>query len=252
MATDATVLPHSVFLPIRSSRVPLYLQISEWIEEAILSGELASGARLENEIALSARLGLSRPTVRRAIQELVNKGLVVRRRGIGTQVVHGGVTRHVDVTSLYDDLERAGQKPSTQLLLRESSTASPLVANALGLTAGSEVLHLRRLRLADGVPLSVLENYLPGSFLDITEDDLGSYGLYHLLRMRGVTIRVARQRIGARKAAPAEAAYLGVARNSPLLTMDRTAYDAGGQAAEFGQHCYRPDLYSFEITLVDR
>jgi DNA-binding GntR family transcriptional regulator len=65
-------------------------------------------------------------------------------------------------------------------------------------------------------------------------------------------MRVARQRIGARRATPSEAKLLDVDRNGPLLTMDRTAYDASGRAAEFGQHAYRPDLYSFEITLVDR
>jgi len=101
------------------------------------------------------------------------------------------------------------------------------------------------------VPVSILESYLPRAFLDLTEEDLTSHGLYHLLRMRGVTMRVARQRIGARKATPAESKLLGIVRNSPLLTMDRTAYDASGRAAEFGHHCYRPDLYSFEITLVD-
>ncbi len=132
MTTGATVLTDSVFLPNRSSRVPLYFQIAARIEEAIRSGALPAGARLENEIALSERLDLSRPTVRRAIQELVDKGLVVRRRGIGTQVVHGDVTRQVELTSLHGDLERAGQKPSTQLLLREATNATPQVAAALG------------------------------------------------------------------------------------------------------------------------
>ncbi|WP_297343755.1 GntR family transcriptional regulator [Amnibacterium sp.] len=244
------MLPDSVLLTDRSGPVPLYFQIATGIEQAIRSGDLPAGARLENEIALSERLGLSRPTIRRAIQELVDKGLIVRRRGIGTQVVHGSVTRQVELTSLWEDLERTGQHPTTTLLRREVIEADQRMVDALGVELGSPVLHLRRLRGADGVPVSILENYLPEDFTDLTEEQLRQHGLYQLLRMRGVTMRVARQRIGARRATPAESKLLEIDRNGPLLTMDRTAYDASGKAAEFGHHCYRPDLYSFEITLV--
>jgi DNA-binding GntR family transcriptional regulator len=251
-ATEVTLLPDSILLTDRSGPVPLYFQIASRIEAAIRSGELPAGARLENEIALAGRLGLSRPTVRRAIQELVDKGLIVRRRGIGTQVVHGAVTRQVELTSLWEDLERTGQMPSTRVLESRVIPADGRIAEMLGVEAGSDVLHLRRLRSADGVPVAILENFLPGEFAEIGEDRLAQHGLYQLLRMRGVTMRVARQRIGARRATAAESKLLEIERNGPLLTMDRTAYDASGRAAEFGSHCYRPDLYSFEITLVDR
>lgn len=250
-STEITMLPDSVFLTDRTGPVPLYFQIASRLEEAIRSGALPPGARLENEIALSERLGLSRPTVRRAIQELVDKGLVVRRRGIGTQVVHGAVTRQVELTSLWEDLERTGQNPTTQMLLHEVIPADQRIAESLGIEIGTEVLHLRRLRGADGVPVSILENFLPSEFTNITEEQLVEHGLYQLLRIRGVTMRVARQRIGARRAVASESTLLEIGRDSPLLTMDRTAYDASGKAAEFGHHCYRPDLYSFEITLVD-
>jgi DNA-binding GntR family transcriptional regulator len=101
----------------RSSPVPLYYQVSRQIEAAIERGDLPAGARLENETGLARRWGLSRPTMRRAIQELVDKGLVVRKRGIGTQVVgHGQVKRQIQLTSLYDDLEREGRTPRTEVL----------------------------------------------------------------------------------------------------------------------------------------
>src|SRR6195952_297860 len=82
----------------RSSPVPLYYQVSRQIEAAIDTGELAPGDRLENEISLADRWGLSRPTMRRAIQELVDKGLLGRKRGVGTQVVDGHVTRAGDLS----------------------------------------------------------------------------------------------------------------------------------------------------------
>ena len=100
----------------RSSPVPLYYQLAQAIEAAIRDGELSPGDRFENELALAKRLTLSRPTTRRAIQELVDKGLLVRKRGVGTQVVQNPVHRRVELTSLFDDLARAGQEPTTQLL----------------------------------------------------------------------------------------------------------------------------------------
>ena len=100
----------------RSSPVPLYYQLAQAIEAAIRDGELAPGDRFENELALAKRLTLSRPTTRRAIQELVDKGLLVRKRGVGTQVVQNPVHRRVELTSLFDDLARAGQEPTTELL----------------------------------------------------------------------------------------------------------------------------------------
>src|SRR4051812_19374934 len=110
-------LPVELVLDLdRSGPIPLYYQVASELEKAIQDGTLNPGARLENELALSQRLGLSRPTVRRAIQELVDKGLLVRRRGVGTQIVQGKVTRSVELTSLYEDLERAGQAPRTRLL----------------------------------------------------------------------------------------------------------------------------------------
>ncbi|MFM6968305.1 MAG: GntR family transcriptional regulator [Microbacteriaceae bacterium] len=236
----------------RSGPIPLYFQVEQRLEEAILDGRLPAGARLENEIALGERLNLSRPTIRRAIQDLVDKGLLVRRRGIGTQVVHGRVTRGVELTSLFDDLATTGQKPSTQLLYHAIDTASEVVAERLGVPVGSKVLHIRRLRVADGVPVAVLENWLPEQFTDITEADLMSMGLYELLRSRGIAIRVAKQKIGARSSSASDAQLLDIDRGSALLTMERAAFDNSGQGVEFGSHFYRPDLYSFEVTLVEK
>lgn len=252
-ASREVVLPLSAFMELeRSGPIPLYFQIAQIVERAIADGRLPAGSRLENEVALGTRLGLSRPTIRRAIQELVDKGLLVRRRGIGTQVVHGHVTRGLELTSLYDDLLQSGQKPSTVVLSMEGVEASPTVAEHLAVAEGSPVVHLRRLRKADDVPVSILENWLPADFADLAEQDIADHGLYQVLRSRGVTMRVAKQRIGARKATPEEADQLGLERGGALLTMDRTAFDSSGRAVEFGHHCYRPDLYSFEVTLVEK
>ena len=134
------ILPLNLFMDLeRSGPIPLYFQVAQKIEAAIMDGELPAGSRLENEVALGDRLGLSRPTVRRAIQELVDKGLLVRRRGIGTQVVHGQVTRGVELTSLFEDLTRSGKKPSTKMLEIKEVKADSKMAEIL---AASPTAHL--------------------------------------------------------------------------------------------------------------
>jgi GntR family transcriptional regulator len=101
----------------RGSPVPLYYQVAQQLEKAIGDGRLAPGTKLDNEIALAGRLRVSRPTMRRAIQELVDKGLLARRRGLGTQVVHDRLRRELGLTSLYDDLTETGQEPRTRVLV---------------------------------------------------------------------------------------------------------------------------------------
>lgn len=236
----------------RAGPVPLYFQVSSRLEAAIRDGRIAAGARLEPEIAIGQRLGLSRPTVRRAIQELVDKGLLVRRRGIGTKVVHGQVTRQVELTSLYEDLQSSHQEPGTKVLMYEIMAASDKIAESLGVEPGSNVVYLRRQRSTGGVPVAIMENFLAPGFADITPAQLEERGLYQILRARGVTIRVAKQRIGARREQHDEGELLRIDKGGPVLTMERVAYDSTGQAVEYGRHCYRPDMYTFEATLIAR
>ncbi|ACZ86938.1 GntR family transcriptional regulator [Streptosporangium roseum] len=236
----------------RSSPVPLYFQVAEQISEAIQRGDLPPGSRLDNEILLADRLGLSRPTIRQAIQYLVDKGLLVRKRGVGTQVVHGQVKRSVELTSLYDDLRRAGQEPATRVLALESGPADERIAAVLGVATGAEVLHLERIRYAAGEPLALLHNWLPVGLAPLTAESLQERGLYELLRSAGVRMRVANQRMGARAATATEARLLGERRGAPLLTMLRTTYDDQGRAVEHGSHVYRASHYSLEVTLIER
>ncbi|GAA4827522.1 GntR family transcriptional regulator [Streptomyces ziwulingensis] len=236
----------------RSSPVPLYFQLSQQLEAAIEHGALTPGSLLGNEIELAGRLGLSRPTVRQAIQSLVDKGLLVRRRGVGTQVVHSQVKRPLELSSLYDDLAAAGQRPATTVLVNTVVPAAAEVAAALGVAEGSDVHHLERLRLAHGEPMAYLCNHLPPGLLEPDTGRLEATGLYRLMRSAGITLHSARQAIGARAATAAEAERLDEAAGAPLLTMERVTYDDTGRAVEFGTHTYRPSRYAFEFQLLVR
>ncbi|MEI7032572.1 GntR family transcriptional regulator [Streptomyces pratensis] len=236
----------------RTSPVPLYFQLARQLEAAVEQGRLAPGTLLGNEIDLAHRLGLSRPTVRQAIQSLVDKGLMVRRRGVGTQVVHSQVRRPLELSSLYDDLETAGQRPGTLVLRNAVEPAGAEAAAALGVPEGSEVHAVERLRSAHGEPVALLRNHLPLGLLPLPTGELEETGLYRLMRAAGITLHSARQSVGARAAAQAEARLLEEHAGAPLLTMERTTYDDTGRAVEFGSHVYRAGRYAFEFQLLVR
>ncbi|MEB3372395.1 GntR family transcriptional regulator [Saccharopolyspora mangrovi] len=231
------------------SPVPLYFQVASQIEEAIASGALPVGARLDNEIELAGNLGLSRPTIRQAIGSLVDKGLVVRKRGAGTQVVFNRVKRSLELSSLYDDLSGIDQHPTTRVLVNEICHPPEEAARALGLSEQDEVLHLERVRFARGEPIARLRNYLPASLITPTDQELTDRGLYQLLRAAGIHLHAAQQTIGARTATDDEAELLDEPAGAALLTMQRITHDHTGTIVEYGTHVYRASRYSFDLTL---
>ena len=236
----------------RSSPVPLYYQVAQHLEQLIGSGELPPGTRLDNEIDLAHQLGLSRPTLRRAIEYLVERGYLVRKRGVGTQVVHPKVRRPVELSSLYDDLTLSGKNPQTTVLSLRTLPATDAVAHALSIEEGTPVVALERLRYADDEPLAIMRNWIPQDLVELTPELLERAGLYQVMRASGIRLHLASQTIGARVATAAEARLLHAAKREPVLTMRRTTYDDGGRSVEFGDHLYRASHYSFEIVLVAR
>jgi len=228
----------------RSSPVPLYFQLAQHIETEIRTGNLASGDRLENEVKIAEELGLSRPTVRAAFSYLVDKGLVMRRRGQGTVVTKGKVSRSVKLTSLFDDLAEAGKSPTTKVIHNEVVKASDLVKRALELADDQFVIYLERLRFGDGEPIALMHNYIPTSLVTMSNEMLEQHGFYELLRAGGVFPDHATQRISAKNSSTNESLLLDEPRGTALLTMERTTFDATGRAIEFGQHVYRASRYA--------
>ncbi|QIN84345.1 UTRA domain-containing protein [Rubrobacter tropicus] len=233
------------------SPVPLYHQAAQVLEAAIEDGRLARGSKLEGEVELATRLGISRPTMRAALKQLVDKGLLVRRRGIGTMVAPRPVRRSVALTSLFDDLKEAGREPRTRLLSLERVPCPPDVAEHLGLEPGAPVVRFDRLRVAGSDPIALMHNVVPDGLVEIREEDLERTGLYELFRSGGVAPNVATQRVGARKAGAEEAELLEMGLGDPVLTMTRIAYDANGRPIEYGSHSYPAESYWFEMMLVD-
>jgi GntR family transcriptional regulator len=233
-----------------SSPVPLYHQAAQALEQAIEDGRLPRGSKLEGELDLAEQLGISRPTMRAALKQMVDKGLLIRRRGIGTMVATKPVRRAVALTSLYDDLKESGREPTTRVLDFEETVCPPEVAEQLELGPAAPVLRFERLRIAGDDPIALMRNFVPVGLLGIEREDLEQTGLYDLFRRAGITPHVATQRVGARKAGDEEAELLEMEVGDPVLTMTRTAYDTAGRPIEYGSHSYPAETYWLEMMLA--
>ena len=191
--------------------------------------------------------------MRRAIQYLVERGMLVRKRGVGTQIVHPKVRRPVELSSLYDDLVSAGQRPRTEVLRpRVIAGARPRgrgARRARGHRGHLDRAAAVRRRRAAGADA---QRDPGGRAARWTAADLdAARALRAAARGAGTSPRMANQvvgaRVGHRRRGP-DAAASRAAR--PLLTMTRTAWDAGGRAVEYGSHVYRASRYSFELSLT--
>lgn len=233
----------------RESPVPLYHQLYEQLAAAIQDGTLMAGDPFEQEVSIAQRLGLSRLTVRRTMSELVNHGLLVRGRGLGTVVAHRSAPDPGGLTSCYEDLLAAGRTPTTRVLTITYPRIEPRVARLLGMGAKTPLVYVERVRSSDGEPLAVLRNWLPPAASSIRFADLEYQGLYTTLRQIGLDPCVANQTIGARRAASGERDLLNIGRMDPVLTVDRLSHDAVGHPVEYGEHTYRGDRHEVRLTV---
>ncbi|WP_157970834.1 GntR family transcriptional regulator [Nakamurella deserti] len=160
---------------------------------------------------------------------------------------HFAQTLHLG--SLFDDLTDAGLTPTTVVLRHTTVAATRFVATRLGVAPGRPLTHLRRLRLVDGRPLAVLENYLTHEIGATAAASLTGGGLHQLLRQQGVHLRLATQRIHARLATREECGLLQEREPCTVLTSSRIAYDREGVAVEHTQHVYNPRLFTFVSDL---
>lgn len=232
----------------RNSPVPLYHQIAQPIEDLILSGELAPGTRLEDELSMARRLNVSRPTARRALQQLGDHGLLVRRRGVGTQVAPARVHHPTQLQTVYDQMKAEGSQPSTELLSYDSAPAHDEVAKKLEIPVGTEVTTIRRLRLCNHQPVGLMFDVIrtaiaPGA-VSLERDSFEA-----ALAERGIIIAMARQTCSARKATNTESKFLRIPTGSPVLTMQNIALNDGGHVAAYGEYLFRPDRFSLNTTI---
>jgi len=233
---------------------PLYLKLRQALEEAINSGRLNHGDALPPERDLADYANISRVTVRKAVDDLVRDGLLVRRHGSGTFVVKpvAKVQQSLSrLTSFSEDMARRGLKTHAQWLDRGLFHPSPDEMMILGLPADALVARLGRLRVADDMPLAIERACISADFLP---DPLQvENSLYAALEQRGCRPVRAVQRISAYNMKDPDAAMLGVPAGSAGLSIERVSYLPSGRVVEFTRSIYRGDAYDFvaELTLSE-
>jgi GntR family transcriptional regulator len=229
---------------------PLYLQLQRRIADAIASGRLNAGDSLPPERDMAAMTGLSRVTVRKAVQALVASGKLLQRRGSGTFVAPK-VERLEQalslLTSFTEDMARRGRSVESVWLSRALHAPAPEEVMALGLGAGDRVARLERVRRSDGVPLAIERASLSSALLPDPEAVGGS--LYAVLETRGLRPVRAVQRISAANLGLRDAELLGVAPGVAALRIERISYLPSGRVVEFTRSIYRGDAYDFAVEL---
>ena len=231
-------------LPARpQSSSPLYIRLAERIAAEIACGGLADGEALPAERILSDQLSVSRTTVRKALDELTAKGLIVSRRGSGNFVAARFQQPLARLSSFTEDMQIRGRQPGFVWVARGVDTPSPEEAIALGLTASEKVARLVRVRLADGEPMALERAAIAARYLPDPESVESS--LYATLRERGLEPVRALQRLSATAASATEGEHLGIAPGSPVMGTVRHGYLADGRPIEFTRSVYRGDRYDF-------
>lgn len=245
--SDGPLGPHLVD---ESLPTPLYHQIYLYLRERIISGQLAAGALLDGEQEMAKRLGVSRITVKRALNELAARGLVHRHRGRGTTVAGSAVIPLVAgaFDTLLESLQRMGLQTDVELLDVREAAADSDVAERLEMKPGAMVQRAVRLRKLNGQPFSHLVNYIPEAISRrYSLEDLRSSSMLTLLERAGAPAQEAEQWISAVAAGVAIATALDVSPGSPLLRVDRVMRGPRRKPVQYIEAHYRPDRFHYHF-----
>ena len=233
--------------------IPLHHQVYLDLRAALDAGEWRVGDRLPPERELAERYGCSLITVRRALGDLARERRIERARGRGTFVTRPPIDLDLDGTlSFTEELQHLGHDPATRVVTARTIPAEAGVADALGIPVGAPVVHLERLRMADGEPLLLEQVFLPEAlFPGLLAVDLEHGSLYELLTTRYETMVVrAREALEPISMPTREAQLLGVEPHRPALLIEGTACDATGRPVEFARSYVRGDRTRYYVERV--
>ncbi|PVE94694.1 MULTISPECIES: GntR family transcriptional regulator [unclassified Microbacterium] len=226
-----------------------YEEVAASIRESIAES-MAPHDALASERELMAIHGVSRMTVRKAIATLVEEGRVYNVHGSGTYVGSADIfSKTPKLTSFTEDMISRGAVPSSRVLELARIEAPESIAAALGLAPSEETTHIRRLRLADDVPIAIEDVYVPRLVLDLESLNLGA-SLYEQLRLAGHEVFRAEQEIKAITLTAQESRLLEVAKGEAALSVTRVSSSRRGHLIEFARTIYRADRYTFQLAVT--
>ena len=230
----------------RRSVVPLYYQIQQFLLDQIHSGAFGPGEAILSEKEISARMGVSRMTVRQALKSLCSQGVLYSQRGKGTFVSATKLEKNFrNVLSFSEEMSKLGSRPSSKVICFEVAQPDIKGTEALKMKAADQVFILRRLRLADGIPMAIECSHIPVHFCpDLLESFDPATSLYETLaKQYGIHIAVTEEEAEAAVAKAEESRLLKIGKGSPVFHFVRTSYLRDGKPVEYVNSTYRGDRY---------
>ena len=231
----------------KEDRTPLYLQLARNLRDHIASGEIDPGSALPSERDLSEMTGMSRVTVRKGIDQLIEEGVLFRKQGSGTFVARRIEAPNSALSGFSDDARSRGENPGVIWMIKSYASPTEEEATALGIAPSAKVVRLGRVRLSGGEPLAIEHAVVPAEFLPDL-DQLGD-SLYAALEMNDARPVSGKQKIRASLATPTEAGILCIEERAEILRIERLTRLANGRAVEFTRSAYRGDRYDFVSEL---
>jgi GntR family transcriptional regulator len=237
----------------RQSKLPLYQQLYEILHSELRHGRWKPGDMLPAETELMQQFEVSRITVRQVLDMLVKDGLIYRQQGRGTFVAHPTIEQtQARIVSFTEDMHQRGFQPGTQVLESELVAAPADIADKLGVAVSDDLAHIRRLRLADGEPMSIEDAYLVHRYFPgLLSRDYSARPLRRTLEEEyGVRLLRAKQVVRAILAPRDLARLLSVRQGTALLFIERVSFSAQGIPVEFLRIHYRGDRYALYNELA--
>jgi len=235
----------------KESPVSLHIQIRNDLIAQMLRGELGPNDRLPSERELQSRYDVSRTTVRLALRDLAGSGFIYSRPGKGTFVAPTIIdSTSAQIAGLTDNLTKEGAKATSRILLQEELPASLSMASLLRVNPKAPLFRLRRLRLADGVPVAISDSLLPLEFCeDLPEQDFEKDSLYETLRANGLVLAKAELMMIADMPTDDEQRLLEMQDNVPVMRIERITLLSNGQPVEYATSTYQSDGCRFNVLL---
>lgn len=233
----------------RMSAVPLYLQIAEDIEEKANNEEYKVNTKIPTEKELSEKYHVSRITIRKALEILTDKGILVRKQRVGTFISGEKISRSLNTFSGFtQSCELNGNKPSTILLSAELAKAMPSDIKNLNLKEDDKIIRIKRLRYCNDIPVIVEEDHFPQRYAYLLADDLTG-SLNNLLYEHNIMLSSGAKRIGVCYATREEAKHLGVKENDALILSRDVIYDSNSEPVFSSKEVINADQYEYKISI---
>jgi GntR family transcriptional regulator len=238
----------------RTSPAPYYAQIRDIVQANVQDGSWPPGYQLPNEMELCRMFDVSRTVIRQALNDLVYKGLLVRRKGKGTFVAGPKIREGLvqKLTGFYQDMVEQGYTPITQVLKQVLVPADPKVAAHLAVEPGTEVIEIERLRFVGDEPIQLTTTYIPYQVCsDLLHQDLSNQSLYAYFEEHcGILIARGRRTVEAVPANAYEARLLRLKKGDPLVLLNSVSFLSDGTPVEYYHAVHRGDRTRFEVELI--